>query len=107
MTTARDPLEIRDRVLEPFFTTKSRGGGLGLPIAKRSAELHGGVLSFMSDSGWNGGDPDVADPGASTNLTLVPRNRGCRHRHRLKKVGTGVDSREAQRCQSRLMRSRG
>ena len=40
------PLEIRDRVLEPFFTTKSRGGGLGLPIAKRSAELHGGVLSL-------------------------------------------------------------
>jgi PAS domain S-box-containing protein len=38
------PPEIRDRVLEPFFTTKSRGGGLGLPIARRSAELHGGSL---------------------------------------------------------------
>jgi two-component system CheB/CheR fusion protein len=40
------PPGIRDRVLEPFFTTKSRGGGLGLPIAKRSAELHGGSLSL-------------------------------------------------------------
>ena len=46
------PREIRDRVLEPFFTTKSRGGGLGLPIAKRSAELHGGSLSLSCpDSG--------------------------------------------------------
>jgi signal transduction histidine kinase len=40
------PADLRDRVLEPFFTTKARGGGLGLPIAKRSAELHGGSLSL-------------------------------------------------------------
>jgi len=39
------PEEIRDQVLEPFFTTKARGGGLGLPIAKRTAELHGGSLT--------------------------------------------------------------
>ena len=40
------PPDLRERVLEPFFTTKSRGGGLGLPIAKRSAELHGGSLTL-------------------------------------------------------------
>ena len=40
------PLAIREQVLEPFFTTKARGGGLGLPIAKRVAELHGGALTL-------------------------------------------------------------
>ena len=40
------PPEIRDRVFEPFFTTRTRGTGLGLSIAKRTVELHGGTLSF-------------------------------------------------------------
>lgn len=38
------PDDIREKVMEPFFTTKSRGGGLGLPIARRTVELHGGQL---------------------------------------------------------------
>jgi PAS domain S-box-containing protein len=46
------PEALRDQVLEPFFTTKARGGGLGLPIARRTAERHGGFLSLSCpDSG--------------------------------------------------------
>ena len=40
------PAAIRDQVFEPFFTTKNHGGGLGLPIARRTAELHGGTLTL-------------------------------------------------------------
>lgn len=40
--------EVRARCLEPFFTTKTRGTGLGLPIAKRVVDEHGGTLSIAS-----------------------------------------------------------
>jgi two-component system, NtrC family, sensor kinase len=42
------PPEIRDRVLEPFFTTKKTGTGLGLSIAYGIMEQHGGTLQVQS-----------------------------------------------------------
>jgi two-component system sensor histidine kinase FlrB len=45
------PEELRGRVMEPFFTTKSRGGGLGLVIAQRTAEVHGGALTLICPDG--------------------------------------------------------
>ena len=39
-------LEIRERIFTPFFTTKSRGSGLGLPTAKRLVEAHQGEVSI-------------------------------------------------------------
>jgi two-component system C4-dicarboxylate transport sensor histidine kinase DctB len=38
------PDEVRDQVFDPFFTTKSTGTGLGLTIAHRLVEAHGGRL---------------------------------------------------------------
>lgn len=38
------PAEIRERVFTPFFTTKTRGSGLGLPTAKRIVEAHHGRI---------------------------------------------------------------
>jgi len=38
------PPEKEDEVFLPFFTTKTDGTGLGLPIAQKIAEAHGGKL---------------------------------------------------------------
>lgn len=50
----------RERIFEPYFTTKGSGTGLGLPIARRIAEEHGGRLEV-------GGEPGS---GARFRLTL-------------------------------------
>lgn len=42
---------IKDRVLEPFFTTKEEGTGLGLSIVARIIEEHGGWLDVASEEG--------------------------------------------------------
>jgi len=39
------PPDIRDKIFAPFFTTKARGTGLGLPTAKRFVEAHRGTIS--------------------------------------------------------------
>jgi len=38
-----------DKIFEPFVTTRVRGTGLGLPVARRIAEQHRGTLGFHND----------------------------------------------------------
>jgi len=50
--------QIRDRLFDPFVTTKSGGSGLGLSIVQRAVQAHGGLIT-------------VSAPGEETRFTLV------------------------------------
>lgn len=43
--------EEAQRAFDPSFSTKATGTGLGLPIARRNVELHGGEVSVASAEG--------------------------------------------------------
>jgi two-component system nitrogen regulation sensor histidine kinase NtrY len=45
------PEEIRSRIFEPNFSTKSEGMGIGLAIARRVIEDHGGIITCQSQRG--------------------------------------------------------
>jgi signal transduction histidine kinase len=52
--------EQREKIFQPFFTTKSQGTGLGMSITKRIVEAHGGHIGLGMNSG----------PGAEILITL-------------------------------------
>jgi len=59
--------ETRARVFEPFYTTKTKGTGLGMAISRRLVEAHGGRIEVGDSSG----------PGAKIVITLpVDRQPG-------------------------------
>ena len=60
------PAEHGERIFEPFFTTRTRGTGLGLPMARKIVEAMGGALTAC----------DSALGGAGFRVTLPPADDG-------------------------------
>jgi signal transduction histidine kinase len=54
------PQELRAKGFEPFYTTKAKGTGLGMPIARRIIEAHGGLIVVG----------DEPPPAATIHITL-------------------------------------
>ncbi len=40
-----------DKIFQPYFTTKEKGTGLGLPIVKHNVELYGATIRVESELG--------------------------------------------------------
>jgi signal transduction histidine kinase len=55
-TSVRDygvgvPEEMRDRIFDPFFSTKTEGLGMGLAIVRSIVESHGGTITAENADG--------------------------------------------------------
>jgi signal transduction histidine kinase len=48
------PEAVRNKIFQPFFSTKGEGTGLGLSIATRIVEEHGGWLDYKAEEGKAG-----------------------------------------------------
>ncbi len=69
------PAENRNRLVEPYMTTREKGTGLGLAIVQKVTEQHGGTLQLRDAPTRNGGSS-----GASVRLEfpiVEPAQRGA------------------------------
>ena len=75
------PRDVVQNIFNPFFTTKAKGTGLGLPIVHTIVETHGGTIHLDNREGVG-----VA---FSIFLPLVPKEGGAEERilERLRKSG--------------------
>ena len=65
------PPDVRERMFEPFFTTRAGGTGLGLAIVKRLVELLNGTIS-LNDRDGGGTVAEISVPLAPSR-TAAPR----------------------------------
>jgi two-component system nitrogen regulation sensor histidine kinase NtrY len=73
------PSEIRDRLTEPYVTTRAKGTGLGLAIVRKIAEDHRGRL-ILADRAGGGATVSLVLPGGELTETATndPRQRAER-----------------------------
>ncbi|MEL6740426.1 MAG: ATP-binding protein [Planctomycetota bacterium] len=74
--------DVRERMFQPYFTTKAGGSGLGLPTTRRIIEAHNGSLEVHSEPG-RGTDfvvrlpvPGALGPGTPDTSTNASGGRG-------------------------------
>ena len=75
--------DVRERIFEPYVTTKPKGTGLGLAIVKKIIDEHGGMIE-MQNNADRGVDVDVAnDADRNSDLSVnedsnTPRSNSAR-----------------------------
>ena len=90
------PPEVEKRLFDPFFSTKETGTGLGLPIAARIVEKHGGMLQYQTRPGHGTTfgvvlPREINDTAGSANCNLHAQSRShSSHRRRHQPGGKSV-----------------
>lgn len=82
------PLSDQEKVFLPFYTTKTRGLGLGLSIARRIIEDHGGEIQLVNPGG-KGSWFKVRLPQATEGKDGKVPNRGGNHAQPIQDLGGG------------------
>ncbi|MCF8131017.1 MAG: PAS domain S-box protein [Deltaproteobacteria bacterium] len=69
------PLNLREKVFDPFYTTKTESTGIGLSLCNRIITDHGGLLT-VSESRWGGAEFRIEIPIKKSKFSTPETRRG-------------------------------